>query len=167
MFGAVAMLFVLPWLDTSKVRSMRYRPIAKQLFVLFVLASIGLGFCGANDPDKFVFKFGPDQLVVNYVDANGVAQASPTFASYDGGDDGAAAFARSLPPSSGAAIAVSESGFKWLWLSQILGAYYFLYFLVFLPLLGIIEKPKARPPSIAESVRHKSSPASPAAVAAE
>jgi ubiquinol-cytochrome c reductase cytochrome b/c1 subunit len=28
MFGAIAVLFVLPWLDTSKVRSMRYRPVA-------------------------------------------------------------------------------------------------------------------------------------------
>jgi hypothetical protein len=43
---------------------------------------------------------------------------------------------------------------------------------VFLPLLGIIEKPKARPPSIADSVRkkHASVPAAavnPAPVAAE
>jgi quinol-cytochrome oxidoreductase complex cytochrome b subunit len=163
MFGSIGILFVVPWLDTSKVRSMRYRPIAKQLFVLFVLASIGLGFCGANDPDKFVFKFGPDQLAVNYVDTNGVAQPAKIFATYDGAD-GAAAFARSLPATSGASVAVSESGFKWLWLSQILGAYYFLYFLVFLPLLGIIEKPKARPASIADSVRHKSSPVPAAAV---
>ena len=59
---------------------------------------------------------------------------------------------------------MSEDGFKWLWLSQILGAYYFLYFLVFLPLLGIIEKPKPRPPSIAESVRKKHSSVPPAAV---
>jgi ubiquinol-cytochrome c reductase cytochrome b subunit len=28
MFGSIGILFVLPWLDTSKVRSMRYRPIA-------------------------------------------------------------------------------------------------------------------------------------------
>jgi quinol-cytochrome oxidoreductase complex cytochrome b subunit len=167
MFGSIGILFIVPWLDTSKVRSMRYRPIAQQSFVIFVIACVGLGFCGANDPDKFVFKFGPDQLAVTYVDTNGVAQPPRVFADYDGAD-GAAAFARSLPPSSGASVSISESGFKWLWLSQILGAYYFLYFLVILPLLGIIEKPKARPPSIAESVRHKkSSPASPAPVAAE
>jgi ubiquinol-cytochrome c reductase cytochrome b subunit len=163
MFGSIGVLFFVPWLDTSKVRSMRYRPIARQLFVLFVLASVGLGFCGANDPDKFVFKFGPDQLVVNYVDTNGVAQVSPKFSEYDG-PEGAAAFARALPPSSGAAVAVVEDGFKWLWLSQILAGYYFLYFLVFLPLLGIIEKPKARPPSISESVRKKHSPSAAAAV---
>jgi ubiquinol-cytochrome c reductase cytochrome b subunit len=42
MFGAILILFVLPWLDTSKVRSMRYRPVARQLFIVFVLACIGL-----------------------------------------------------------------------------------------------------------------------------
>ena len=171
MFGSIGILFVVPWLDTSKVRSMRYRPIAKQLFVLFVVAGIGLGFCGANDPDKFVFKFGPDKLVVNYVDTSGVAQVSGRFDNFEGAG-GAQEFIAKLPPSSGASVAVSEEGFKWLWLSQILGAYYFLYFLVFLPLLGIIEKPKARPPSIADSVRkkHASVPAAavnPAPVAAE
>jgi ubiquinol-cytochrome c reductase cytochrome b subunit len=36
-----------------------------------------------------------------------------------------------------------------------LGAYYFLYFLVILPVLGVIEKPKPRPASIADSVRKK------------
>ena len=171
MFGSIGILFVVPWLDTSKVRSMRYRPIAKQLFVLFVLASIGLGFCGANDPDKFVFKFGPDKLIVNYVDTQGNAQVSGRFDNFEGAG-GAQEFMQKLPASSGASVAVSEEGFKWLWLSQILGAYYFLYFLVFLPLLGIIEKPKARPPSIAESVRkkHASVPAAavnPAPAAAE
>ncbi len=171
MFGSIGILFVVPWLDTSKVRSMRYRPIAKQLFVLFVLASVGLGFCGANDPDKFVFKFGPDKLIVNYVDTQGNAQVSGRFDNFEGAG-GAQEFVSKLPPSAGASVALSEEGFKWLWLSQILGAYYFLYFLVFLPLLGIIEKPKARPPSIAESVRkkHVSVPAAavnPAPVAAE
>ena len=51
MFGAIACLFVLPWLDTSKVRSMRYRPMAKLYFVFFVLACVILGFCGAQLPD--------------------------------------------------------------------------------------------------------------------
>jgi ubiquinol-cytochrome c reductase cytochrome b subunit len=150
MFGAILILFVLPWLDTSKVRSMRYRPVARQLFVLFVVASIGLGFCGANDPDKLVFKTSEDKLVVNYSDTNGVAQ-SQAF------DDFTAAqnLVRSLPATSGAGIEVRSYGFKWLWLSQILTAYYFLYFLVILPVLGVIEKPKPRPASIADSVRKR------------
>ncbi|HOZ26888.1 MAG TPA: cytochrome b N-terminal domain-containing protein, partial [Hyphomonadaceae bacterium] len=162
MFGAILILFVLPWLDTSKVRSMRYRPFARSIFVVFVFAAIGLGFCGANDPDKLVFKTQADQLALTYNNTNGQPQRE-VF------DDYAAASAkmRSLPPTAGAAIEVQSTGFKWLWLSQILGAYYFLYFLVLLPLLGVIEKPKARPASIADSVRKKHSPAPAAAVAAE
>ena len=56
MFGAIAVLFALPWIDTSKVRSMRYRPSARMFFFLFVIVCIVLGFCGANEPDKQVFK---------------------------------------------------------------------------------------------------------------
>src|ERR1044072_7014161 len=37
MFGAIASLFVLPWLDTSKVRSSRYRPTGKLFFLFFVI----------------------------------------------------------------------------------------------------------------------------------
>src|SRR5215468_1318267 len=50
MFGAIAILFVLPWLDSSKVRSMRYRPVARQFFLLFVIAAAGLGWCGSKSP---------------------------------------------------------------------------------------------------------------------
>lgn len=35
MFGAIAILFVLPWLDRSPVRSMRFRPIAKWFLMLW------------------------------------------------------------------------------------------------------------------------------------
>lgn len=162
MFGAIGVLFILPWLDTSKVRSMRYRPFARSIFVVFVFASIGLGFCGANDPDKLVFKTQADQLALTYNNTNGQPQRE-VF------DDYAAAKAKleSLPPTAGGAIEIQSVGFKWLWLSQILGAYYFLYFLVLLPLLGVIEKPKPRPASIADSVRKKHGSAPAAAVAAE
>ncbi len=51
MFGAIATLFVLPWLDTSKVRSMRYRPTARLYFFIFVLAALVLGYCGGQLPD--------------------------------------------------------------------------------------------------------------------
>ena len=36
MFGSIAVLFVVPWLDTSKVRSAVYRPWYKIFFWLFV-----------------------------------------------------------------------------------------------------------------------------------
>ncbi|MEM9014018.1 MAG: cytochrome b N-terminal domain-containing protein [Pseudomonadota bacterium] len=48
MFSAILVLFVLPWLDTSKVRSMRYRPVARGWFFLFVIACIALGWLGGK-----------------------------------------------------------------------------------------------------------------------
>lgn len=50
MFGAVAILFVLPWLDTHPVRSARYRPLYKFFFLLFCAAFIMLGYIGAQLP---------------------------------------------------------------------------------------------------------------------
>ncbi len=47
MFGSIAVLALLPWLDTSKIRSMSYRPIARQFFWVFVVTCIGLGYLGA------------------------------------------------------------------------------------------------------------------------
>ena len=100
MFGSIAVLFVLPWLDTSKVRSLRFRPLAQPFFVLFVLACLALGWCGAQLPDNPVF--GLPLKVVDF--------------------------------------------------SRILTAYYFGYFLVVLPVLGIIEKPRRLPDTIAKPV---------------
>jgi ubiquinol-cytochrome c reductase cytochrome b/c1 subunit len=96
MFGAIAVLFILPWLDTSKVRSANYRPLYKQFFWIFGLVCIGLGYLGA------------------------------------------------MPAEGGYVIA-----------ARILTAYYFLHFLIILPVLGMIEKPRPRPASIAEAVLGK------------
>ncbi len=109
MFGSLLILFILPWLDTSRVRSMRYRPIARWFFVFFVICCLLLGWCGARNPDHLVFQTG--------VDAEGHA-----------------------------------TGFTFLMLARINTAYYFGYFLIILPLLGLIETPKARPASIDASV---------------
>ena len=51
MFGAIAVLFVLPWLDTSKVRSGKYRPLFKQFFWAFVACCILLGWLGSKPPE--------------------------------------------------------------------------------------------------------------------
>jgi ubiquinol-cytochrome c reductase cytochrome b subunit len=51
MFGAIAMMFILPWLNTSKVKSMRYRPTSRTYFIIFVVACLILGWCGAQLPD--------------------------------------------------------------------------------------------------------------------
>jgi ubiquinol-cytochrome c reductase cytochrome b subunit len=47
MFASILILFVLPWLDTSKVRSARFRPVYKQLFWVFLADCILLGWVGA------------------------------------------------------------------------------------------------------------------------
>ncbi|GIX33971.1 MAG: cytochrome b [Lysobacterales bacterium] len=47
MFGAVLILFFLPWLDRSPVRSIRYRgPLTRVLLALFVIAFVSLGWLG-------------------------------------------------------------------------------------------------------------------------
>ena len=51
MFGAIAVLFFLPWLDTAKVRSGRYRPIFRYFYVLFVIDCLILGYLGAQVPE--------------------------------------------------------------------------------------------------------------------
>jgi ubiquinol-cytochrome c reductase cytochrome b subunit len=47
MGGAVAMLFLLPWLDRSEVKSIRYKGIIfKTALTLFVISFVGLGYLG-------------------------------------------------------------------------------------------------------------------------
>lgn len=50
MFGAVLVLVLVPWLDTSPVRSANYRPVYRQFFCVFVLVCVGLGWLGAKPP---------------------------------------------------------------------------------------------------------------------
>lgn len=51
MFASILVWFILPWLDTSKVRSATYRPIFKQLFWLLMIDFFILGVVGANPPE--------------------------------------------------------------------------------------------------------------------
>jgi ubiquinol-cytochrome c reductase cytochrome b subunit len=49
MGGAIVVLFMLPWLDRSKVKSVRYRGgIFKKALLLFVIAFVGLGYLGTQ-----------------------------------------------------------------------------------------------------------------------
>ncbi|MBN8928184.1 MAG: cytochrome b, partial [Rhodospirillales bacterium] len=96
MFASILVLLVLPWLDTSRVRSARFRPIYRQLIWLWVLAVVTLGVCGANKPEGI-----------------------------------------------------------WVVLSRVATLYYFLHFLVILPLLGKIERPLPLPESISRAVTGK------------
>jgi quinol-cytochrome oxidoreductase complex cytochrome b subunit len=96
MGGSMLLLLVLPWLDTSKVRSGTFRPMFKWFYALFVLNFIGLAYLGAQP-------------------AEGVYTT----------------------------------------LAKVCTAYYFIYFLVILPVLSRIETPKPLPTSISESVLGK------------
>jgi ubiquinol-cytochrome c reductase cytochrome b subunit len=93
MFGSILVLFFIPWLDTSRVRSTSYRPLYRPFFWLFVFTCIALGYLGAKPAEG------------SYVIA-----------------------------------------------ARFFTAYYFIHFLVVMPLIGIIERPKQRPGSIAETI---------------
>jgi ubiquinol-cytochrome c reductase cytochrome b subunit len=93
MFGSIAVLAFLPWLDTSRVKSASFRPVYRVFFWVFVICGIGLGYLGA------------------------------------------------MPAEGGYVIA-----------SRIFTAYYFAFFLIIMPLLGLFETPKPLPASIADSV---------------
>jgi ubiquinol-cytochrome c reductase cytochrome b subunit len=97
MFGSIAILFVVPWLDTSKVRSAVYRPWFKLFFWLFVINAIFLGWLGSR----------------------------PAEGSY-------------------------------VFMAQLGTLYYFAFFIVIMPVLGLIETPKRLPNSITEAVLAKS-----------
>ncbi|MHB2264094.1 cytochrome b [Aliihoeflea sp. PC F10.4] len=96
MFGAIAVLFFVPWLDTSRVRSAVYRPWYKLAFWLFVINSIFLGWLGSRPAEGW------------YIPA-----------------------------------------------MQVSTIFYFAFFLVVMPILGLIETPKRLPNSITEAVLGK------------
>jgi len=123
MFGSIGVLFILPWLDTSKVRSMRYRPTMRTFFVVFCLVGLGLGWCGGQLPDAHVI---PNLVTFNLVDGD--------LNSY-------------------------------LWLTRLLTAYYFAFFFIILPLVGLKETPLPIPASISEPVLGGSDAMTPAAPA--
>ncbi len=93
MFGSILLLFFLPWLDKSPVRSANYRPTYRWFLIVLVLDVLLLGYLGGANPTPMV-----------------------------------------------------------IGLTQIATAYYFLHFLVVLPLISSMEKPLPLPNSITEAV---------------
>jgi ubiquinol-cytochrome c reductase cytochrome b subunit len=89
MFGAIAVMALAPWLDTSKVRSGRFRPQFRIWFWLLVVDFFILMWCGAMPAEQ-----------------------------------------------------------PYVIISQLATLYWFAYFLVILPVLGVTEKPEAQPASI-------------------
>ncbi|WP_066825437.1 cytochrome b [Sphingomonas mali] len=53
MFGSILLLFFLPWLDSSPIRSNNYRPKARIAFWLLVVDVLILGYCGGSPADPF------------------------------------------------------------------------------------------------------------------
>ena len=84
LFGSILLLAFLPWLDTSKVRSAKYRPLYRQFFWVFVARASGLA---------------------------------------------------------GSARKPAEGGY--VIAARILTAWYFIHFLIVLPLLGLFENAEA------------------------
>ncbi len=53
MFGSILLLFFLPWLDSSPVRSANYRPAYRIAFWVLVLDVLILGYCGGSPATPF------------------------------------------------------------------------------------------------------------------
>ena len=64
MFSSILLLFFLPWLDRSPVRSGHYRPIFKRFFWLLVFDVLVLGWCGGAPATPFYV--GVSQIAAAY-----------------------------------------------------------------------------------------------------
>ncbi|MBV8970715.1 MAG: cytochrome b/b6 [Sphingomonadaceae bacterium] len=64
MVSAIALLFFLPWLDTSPVRSNTYRPLNRIFFWVLVADCLVLGYCGGHPPVEPLVRIG--QLAAAY-----------------------------------------------------------------------------------------------------
>ena len=102
MFGSIALLFFLPWLDSSPVRSTNYRPVYRTFFWILVADVLVLGWCGGSP-------------------------AEPLY----------------------------------VITAQVAAAYYFAHFLVILPIVSRMERPRPLPTSITEAVLAKHGGTSP------
>ena len=105
MFGSILILFVLPWIDRSPVRSAKFRPIYKQFFWIFLADCILLGYIGAKPPEGMFLIVGRVAtayyflhfviiFVLSYVERPRPLPNSISEAVLKGGDATAAAKAR-------------------------------------------------------------------------
>jgi len=101
MFASIIVLFVIPWLDTSKVRSSKFRPVYKWFFLILFIDCFILGYCGKKAPDDYF---------------------------------------------------LGIEGLKVITVGQLATLYYFAHFLLVMPIVGKLERPKPLPASISESV---------------
>lgn len=52
MFGSIAILFALPWLDSSPVRSARFRPVYRLFYWVFAIDCLLLGYVGGMPAEQ-------------------------------------------------------------------------------------------------------------------
>jgi len=112
LFGALATLLFVPWLDTSRVRSGRFRPLFKPFFWVFAVDCLLLGYCGSQSVD--------------------------------------------------AEWNVGVISIPLIWVARFGTIYYYAYFWLVLPIIGLVETPLPMPDSIAKSVlgsRYAAAPA--------
>ena len=50
---SIFILFIIPWLDTCKVRSSRFRPIYKQFYLIFIFNFLVLMWVGSKVPEGY------------------------------------------------------------------------------------------------------------------
>jgi len=110
MFASIGVLFVLPWIDTSRVRSMRYRPIARQFFLIFVVVCFILGWCGGQNPGLILAKASDFTATLTYVEGGQVVTQPVTAASEAQFDDAAAAAREALTAQGATMTAVTREG---------------------------------------------------------
>ena len=67
MFGALLVLVILPWLDTSKIRSAVFRPVYKVFFWVLFVDVLALGYLGAMPPEGWYLFFGRLSTVYYFV----------------------------------------------------------------------------------------------------
>ena len=101
MFSSILVLFFIPWLDTSPVRSTRFRPMYKPFMALLVVSFFVLLYVGGKPPEGVYVVLG-----------------------------------------------------------RVATAYWFLHFLVVMPVLGKIERPLPLPESISNPVLRVRTPSS-------
>ncbi len=57
MFGAIIVLFFLPWLDTSPVRSASFRPLYRWFYWMFAVNAVILGYLGSKPAEGIYVVF--------------------------------------------------------------------------------------------------------------
>jgi quinol-cytochrome oxidoreductase complex cytochrome b subunit len=54
MFASILILFAMPWLDASRIRSLRFRPLSQFFFWIFAVNGLFLGYLGQKAPDDIL-----------------------------------------------------------------------------------------------------------------